>query len=105
MIVGVATIALVYTPTVPIPLRSIGIYPYLAIVNIMACRVFTRTRAGLIRESQISTSVVGEGKAMSAQHRLFISVGRDTQTSHDTNPGVSHTRPTGSISESKAAIC
>ncbi len=62
MIVGVATIALVYAPTVLIPLRSIGIYPYLAIVNIMACRVFRETKAGVIRESEISTSVMREGK-------------------------------------------
>ena len=103
------TVVLLYAPTVPLALRAMGINPYLAIVNIMACRVFTRTRAGLIRESQISTSAVqGEGKAiMSTQHRLFISVGRDTtQTSHDTNPGgVSHIRPAGSISEAKAAVC
>lgn len=62
MIFGIATVALLYAPTVPIPLRSMGINPYLAIVNIMACRVLRDTRAGLIRESQISTSVVVEGK-------------------------------------------
>ena len=62
MIFGIATVALVYAPTVPVPLRSIGINPYLAVVNIMACRVFRETKAGLIRESEISTSVMREGK-------------------------------------------
>ncbi len=38
-----------------------GIDPYLAIVNIMACRVFRRTRAGLIRETGVSTTVMVEG--------------------------------------------
>lgn len=31
---------------------------YLVLVNIMACRVFRRTRAGKIRESEISTSMI-----------------------------------------------
>ena len=48
MLAGIATVVLLYAPTVPLALRAMGINPYLAIVNIMACRVFTRTRAGLI---------------------------------------------------------
>lgn len=104
MLAGIATVVLLYAPTVPLALRAMGINPYLAIVNIMACRVFTRTRAGLIRESQISTSAVAEGKA-SAHHRLVITVGRDTQTSQHTDPGVSRIRPADSINESKAEIC
>ncbi len=47
MIAGTVTIALVYMPAVPIFLRALGINPYLAIVNIMACRVFRKTRDGV----------------------------------------------------------
>ena len=48
-----------------------GIDPYLAIVDFMACRVFKRTRAGLIRETETSTSVIVE--KMVQTHRLTLS--------------------------------
>ena len=60
MIAGIVNAALVYAPAVPSPLKGLAINPSLAIINIMACRVFRNTRAGSIRESQISTSVVVE---------------------------------------------
>ena len=98
MIAGIVTVALVYAPAVPIPLKALGINPYLSIVNIMACRVFRNTRAGSIRESQISTSVVVE-EMMGTPHRVIISIGQDTQTVRDA------VKPESSINSSKVDIC
>ena len=63
MIGGVATAVQLYTPEVSPPLKSIGINPYIALVIIMASRVFRRTRTGLIRENEISTSALAEAMA------------------------------------------
>ena len=70
MIGGVATAVLLYTPEVSPPLKLIGINPYIALVNIMASRVFRRTRAGLIQENEISTSALAE--AMADSHNQFF---------------------------------
>ena len=35
------------------------LFPYATLVNIMACRVYRRTRMGTIRESEISTTTIG----------------------------------------------
>ncbi|KJA17091.1 hypothetical protein HYPSUDRAFT_1104878 [Hypholoma sublateritium FD-334 SS-4] len=104
MLFGIATVALVYAPSVPIPLKSMGINPYLAVVNIMACRVFRNTRAGLIRESQISTSAVAEEKMCSnSPHRVIISIGQDTQMKRDAE--LSDVEHAHSLNSSKTAIC
>ena len=79
MIAGLATFVLVCTPSVPPILKGIGINPYLAIVNIMACRVFRRTRAGLIRETQTSTSVIVE--EIIQPHRMTLSGSGEDATS------------------------
>ncbi len=99
MISGIVTIALVYLPAVPIFLKALGVNPYLAIVNIMACRVFRNTKNGSIRESQISTSVVVD-EMMSAPHRVIISMGHDSQTVRDAVKPES-----SSMNSSKANIC
>ncbi|KJA22358.1 hypothetical protein HYPSUDRAFT_41000 [Hypholoma sublateritium FD-334 SS-4] len=80
LITGLATFILVYTPSVPQVLRPVGINPYLAVVNIMACRVFRRTRAGLIRETEISTSVMAE--EITQAHRLTLPSGEGAMGDH-----------------------
>ena len=79
VIAGLATFVLVYTPSIPQVLRPMGIDPYLAVVNIMACRVFRRTRAGLIRETQTSTSVIVE--EIIQPHRMTLSGSGEDATS------------------------
>ncbi|KJA17097.1 hypothetical protein HYPSUDRAFT_1104897 [Hypholoma sublateritium FD-334 SS-4] len=80
MISGIVAVALLYAPSIPAPLRSMGTNPYLAIVNIMACRVFRSTMSGLIRGSQIPNGAV----VMGPPHQMVFSVGLDEQASRDT---------------------
>ena len=54
----------------------------------MACRVFRRTRAGLIRETQISTSAIVE--EIIQPHRLALSgSGADATSAHSTESAYS----------------
>lgn len=62
MVVGLIAFILMFTPEIPLRLRPLANVPYVVIVNIMACRVFRRTRTGVIRESQISTSSMTGGR-------------------------------------------
>lgn len=98
LIAGLATFVLVYTPSVPQVLRPVGINPYLAVVNIMACRVFRRTRAGLIRETEISTSVVVEEVLQSRRLTLPSGVGatsdRSVEPAHTYPHGADRSRET-----------
>ncbi len=67
MIVGIALAVLTFRPAgVPSPLRFFALDPYIVIVNIMACRVYRRTKLGLIRESEISTTTINKKYAMHA---------------------------------------
>ncbi len=45
-VAGVTATVLTFAPGVPGPLRSLAFEPYITLVNIMACRVYRRTRAG-----------------------------------------------------------
>jgi len=55
---GIAIAILSFSPGIPGPLRTIAMDPYIVLGNIMACRVYRRTRMGLIRESEISTTTI-----------------------------------------------
>lgn len=66
MIGGIAVAVLTLGPGIPIHLKSLAIDPYIAIVNIMACRVYRRTKLGLIRESEISTTAIDRKRAVHA---------------------------------------
>ncbi|KJA13277.1 hypothetical protein HYPSUDRAFT_174115 [Hypholoma sublateritium FD-334 SS-4] len=79
MIGGIAVAVLELGPGIPIPLKYLPIDPYIAIVNIMACRVYRRTKLGLIRESEISTTAIDKKHAVHAV--VFKNV---TVTSGDT---------------------
>ncbi|KJA22359.1 hypothetical protein HYPSUDRAFT_164547 [Hypholoma sublateritium FD-334 SS-4] len=62
VVVGLIAFILMFTPEIPLRLRPLANVPYVVVVNIMACRVFRRTRTGVIRESQISTSTRTGGR-------------------------------------------
>ena len=58
VVVGLIAFILMFTPEIPLRLRPLANGPYVVVVNIMACRVFRRTRTGMIRESQLSTTTI-----------------------------------------------
>lgn len=60
LIAGVSVAVLTFAPGVPGPLRYLAMEPYFTLVNIMACRVYRRTRTGVIRESEISTAAMAQ---------------------------------------------
>ena len=60
---GAVFAGLAFSPSVPGPLRSLATDPYIAVINIMACRVYRRTRTGLIRETEISTTTLAKSKS------------------------------------------
>lgn len=60
LVAGVAVAVLTFAPGVPGPLRYLAMEPYFTLVNIMACRVYRRTRTGVIRESEISTAAMAQ---------------------------------------------
>ena len=55
-VAGVTATILTFAPGVPNPLRFLAFEPYITLVNIMACRVYRRTRAGVICEPEIPTA-------------------------------------------------
>lgn len=62
----------------PSPLLGMMEDAHLALVNIMACRVFRRTRAGKIRESEISTSMIIQEPIRFAQDSVDDGTSRST---------------------------
>ena len=58
LIAGVFVSICSFSFVFPLELRLIIPPPYAAFVNIMACGVYRRTRKGIIRESEISTSAI-----------------------------------------------
>ncbi|PPQ70819.1 hypothetical protein CVT24_001036 [Panaeolus cyanescens] len=53
------TVIMLYIYTVPITYRTMFTVPNIALMNIMACRVFRNTKFGVFRETSISTSRMG----------------------------------------------
>lgn len=71
IVAGIASTALVFRGLErPSPLTDMMEDVYLALVNIMACRVFRRTRAGKIRETEISTSIMIQEPIKFAQENM-----------------------------------
>lgn len=50
---GMTAVILTYHPGVPSPLKALANDPYLALVNIMACRVYRRTATGVSQPAMI----------------------------------------------------
>lgn len=80
LISNLVTVIMVFDTSVPIPMRSMCATPNIVLTNIMACRVYRRTRAGLFRESEISTT------AVSAKHRKPGPVAVYTSSTKATDP-------------------
>ena len=60
LISNLVTVIMVFDTSVPIPLRSMCATPNLVLTNIMACRVYRRTRAGIFREVEVSTTALSD---------------------------------------------
>jgi hypothetical protein len=56
------TVIMLYVSSVPITYRTMFSVPNIALMNIMACRVFRNTKFGVFRETSISTSRMGTAK-------------------------------------------
>ncbi|KAF8199056.1 hypothetical protein BJ912DRAFT_950733 [Pholiota molesta] len=78
LISNLVTVVMVFDTSVPIPMRSMCATPNIVLTNIMACRVYRRTKAGLFRESEISTT------NMSAKNRLPVAVYTSRTKASDT---------------------
>ena len=56
---------MVFNTRVPVPMRSMFATPNIALLNIMACRVYRNTKFGVFREEEISTSNMNKADAES----------------------------------------
>ena len=57
---NLVTVIMVYDTAVPIPLRAMCATPNLVLTNIMACRVYRKTKVGLFKDVEASTSRASE---------------------------------------------
>ncbi|KAF9482245.1 hypothetical protein BDN70DRAFT_853708 [Pholiota conissans] len=55
LVSSLLTVVMAFDTSVPVPMRSMCATPNIVLVNIMACRVYRRTKAGVFRELEIST--------------------------------------------------
>ncbi|KJA22769.1 hypothetical protein HYPSUDRAFT_638112 [Hypholoma sublateritium FD-334 SS-4] len=69
---GTVVFVLILVPGIPIFLQLAWLSPNVALVNIMACRVYRRTRMGMIRESEISTSAIGRAIPLAVTHPILF---------------------------------
>lgn len=56
LVSSLLTVVMAFDTSVPVPMRSMCATPNIVLVNIMACRVYRRTKAGIFRELQISSA-------------------------------------------------
>lgn len=61
-----------FDQSVPVPLRSMCATPNIVLVNIMACRVYRRTKAGVFRELDASSA----GKSLRGAPVISIQTNR-----------------------------
>ncbi|KAF8198097.1 hypothetical protein BJ912DRAFT_845793 [Pholiota molesta] len=59
LVSSLLAVVIAFNTSVPVPMRSMFVLPNLVLVNIMACRVFRRTKTSIFREVEISTWSVG----------------------------------------------
>lgn len=78
VIAGVACAVMLFSPAVPLPLSDTLEDVYPALINIMACRLFRRTKSGVIRESEISSSVANQ-RIQQAPVRFAFGTGSSTE--------------------------
>lgn len=74
---GVVVAFFIFAPEIQAPLRMLASAPYVVLVNIMACRVYRRTRMGVIRESEISTSAIDRA-ILPAPHAIMFNNNNST---------------------------
>ncbi|KJA22770.1 hypothetical protein HYPSUDRAFT_185831 [Hypholoma sublateritium FD-334 SS-4] len=78
LISGIVVLVLTLTSGIPPFLQSSWLSPNVVIINIMACRVYRRTRMGMIRESEISTSAIG--RAIPVTHPISFNNNNPTSS-------------------------
>jgi len=76
------TVIMLYITTVPITYRTMFTVPNIALMNIMACRVFRNTKFGFIRETTISTSKIGSQTERTAASVIPLSLRKGSNPSH-----------------------
>ena len=73
-----------FDQSVPVPMRTMFATLNIVLVNIMACRVYRRTKTGLLRETEISTSHIMGNSDTSKNRPAMISVHTNrTRTTDD----------------------
>ncbi|KJA18348.1 hypothetical protein HYPSUDRAFT_191052 [Hypholoma sublateritium FD-334 SS-4] len=111
LITGIS-IFLSIIPAIPITLKLLLWSPYVVLVNIMACRVYRRTRMGTIRESEISTAAIGRA-AIPVIHPIMFNHNYSTTslsdvhvtTRHTTTPHInSHHDAMGTVVERRSLV-
>ena len=68
------------------------LFPYATLVNIMACRVYRRTRMGTIRESEISTTAIERSAVNGIPVAQGIIFNNNETSTHATVPHSSNSR-------------
>lgn len=56
LVSSLVTVVMNFDQSVPVPMRTMFATLNVVLVNIMACRVFRRTKSGLLRETEISSA-------------------------------------------------
>ncbi|KJA19548.1 hypothetical protein HYPSUDRAFT_189757 [Hypholoma sublateritium FD-334 SS-4] len=74
LVSGIVVCVLIFTHGIPPFLKLSWLSPNVVVVNIMACRVYRRTRMGVMRESEISTSAIERAGIPISHPIMFNSV-------------------------------
>ena len=84
MVSSLVTVVMAFDQSVPVPMRTMFATLNIVLVNIMACRVYRRTKTGLLRETEISTSHIMGNSDTSKNRPAMISVHTNrTRTTDD----------------------
>ncbi|KAF5310760.1 hypothetical protein D9619_007645 [Psilocybe cf. subviscida] len=70
ILIGISSVVVSFSPGVSGALSNLLGDVFVNVVNIMACRVFRRTKSGAVRESEFSTSVVNQHNTLPIQFRV-----------------------------------
>lgn len=90
---------MVFNTHVPVPMRSMFATPNIALLNIMACRVYRNTKFGLFREEELSTANMNKAETESKLPPFPVFAHRSAITTTDStdSPYTASSRTTRGI--------